>query len=136
MLAAGIDAEVGLGVADIDDKQHARITAVAARLGAPPGPVPSACQALGQPVAVGQAQLRVELEQRHQHEAARADLGVGQRQPLGADTQITQQQDVDVDHPRAMPGAAGGAADLALNRLARVEQVLRVERRSRSADRR
>ncbi len=86
----GEHAEVGLGVADVDDQQHARglsprrQCAAAAPRGPPPGPSPSAVERIGQRLAVGQRQLRVELEQRHEHEPPRADLGVGQRQPRGA----------------------------------------------------
>ena len=42
--------------------------------------------------------------------------------------QIAEQQHVDVDHPRPVAHAAGRAADLSLDLLARVEQLLGPER--------
>ena len=74
-------------------------------------------------VAVRQRQLGLKLEQRHQHEAPARDLGVRQGQALGRERQVAEQQHVDVDHARAVAHAAGGAADRALDRLARVKQL-------------
>ncbi len=42
--------------------------------------------------------------------------------------ELVQQQQVDVDHPRPVADAAGGAADVALDLLAGIEQLLGVER--------
>ena len=54
----------------------------------------------------------------------RGDLGVRQREPLRAILGIAEQQHVDVDRPRAVAHAAGVAAQVALDRLARIEQLL------------
>ena len=48
-----------------------------------------------------QGQVGSELQQRRQDETAREDLGVGQHQPLRSVLQLAEQQQVDVDHPRA-----------------------------------
>ena len=52
--------------------------------------------------AVGQRQLGVELEQRLEHEAAARHLRVGQRQPLGLELEVAEQQQVDVERARAV----------------------------------
>src|SRR5579875_2373608 len=78
-----------------------------------------------EPLAAGQRQIRVELEQRHEHEPAAGDLLVREPEPLRFVLAVVQQQDVDVDHARAVAGAAGGPADLSLDRLAGVEQFQR-----------
>ena len=77
-------AEVRLGVADVDDEQHRRNYTsggphAAHRLAGAEGR-----ELVGQPLARRQRQLGVELEQRHEHEAPRADLGMRQRQPRRA----------------------------------------------------
>ena len=55
---------------------------------------------------VRQRQRRVELEQRKQHEPARAHLGVRQRQAVGLELDIAEQQQVEVDRARAVARAA------------------------------
>ena len=68
------------------------------------------------------------------------DLLVREREPLARVRGVAEQQHVDVDRARALEDVARlageRAAELALHRLARVEQRLRRERRSRSARRR
>ena len=51
----------------------------------------------------------------------------GRRQALGGVLEVAQQQQVDVDHPRSVAQPAGRPADLALDRLAGVEQRLGIE---------
>ena len=46
-------------------------------------PGPERGQTVGEPVAAGQRELGIELEQGDEHEPPRADLGMGQAQPLG-----------------------------------------------------
>ena len=79
--------------------------------------------------AVGEGQLGVELEQRHQHEAPRGHLRVRQREPLGAQLEVAEQEQVDVDRPRPVAGAAEDASVLGLDRLADVEQLPRARAR-------
>ena len=76
---------------------------------------------------------RVELEQRHEHEPPRRDLARAGASGAPSVRHVAEQQHVDVDRPRPVAHAAGRAAQLPLDRLARVEQRLRLERRSRSA---
>ena len=68
-----------------------------------PGPRPSsaACR-LG---AVGQTELRIELEQRREHEAPRRDLRVGKGEAVGAQLDIAEEQQVDVDRAGAVAGS-------------------------------
>ena len=84
----------------------------------------------------GVASVEVELEQRDQHEAPREHLLVGQRRRSERYSSVAEQQHVDVDRARAVARAAGGAAELALERLAGVEQLARARAPSRSAGRR
>ena len=78
------DAEVGLGVADVDDQQHGAepYEPAALRRAGTSWPLTERRERIGQPRPVGQRQLGVELEQRHEHEPPRADLRVRQRQPV------------------------------------------------------
>ena len=126
VLAVAVDAEVRLGVADVDDEEHganySNGGATRRTAWSDPGPARRGCRPAVAPT--GRVRSGIELEQGHEHEAARAGLGVRERQPLGAVLEVAEQQHVDVDHPRAVAGAAGGAPHLALHRLAGVEQVL------------
>jgi hypothetical protein len=54
---------------------------------------------------------------------------VGKREALRAQLDLAEKQQVDVDRAGAVSGAAEGAAVLGLDRLADVEQRLRLERR-------
>ena len=83
-------------------------------------------EAVGETRPVGQGQLRIQLEQRGEDEAAVVDLRVGQRQPLGGELDLAEQQQVDVERARAVTRAQRPAA-LDLDRLADVEQRLRLE---------
>ena len=94
------------------------------RLTSCPGPRPARASASRRSVA-GQRQLRIELQQRHEHEPPRADLGVRKRQPRRGILDRSEQQHIHIDHARPVPGAPGGAADDPLDLLARVEQLLR-----------
>ncbi len=51
-----------------------------------------------------------------------------QRQPIRAIADRPEQEQVDVDHARPVPDAAGGAPQLALDLLARIEQLLGTKR--------
>ena len=82
------------------------------------------------------AQPGLQLEQRLEHEAAARDLGVRQRQSLRGQLAFAEQQHVHVDRARAVANAAGRPAQLALDRLAGVEQLLRLELRCGCAGRR
>jgi hypothetical protein len=84
-------------------------------------------QQLLQLPTVGQPQLGIELEQRLEHEAPGGDLGVRQGEALGAVLEIAEQQEVDVDRPRAVAHAPGGSAQRELDLLAGVEQLLGAE---------
>jgi hypothetical protein len=55
---------------------------------------------------------------------------VGKREPLGAELEVAEQQHVHVDRTRPVANASGGAAELALDGLALVEQLLRAKRRA------
>src|SRR5215216_4036584 len=52
-----------------------------------------------------------------------------QREPLCADLELAEQQQVDVDRPRAVSRAAESPPMLGLDRLAEVEQLVGVEGR-------
>jgi hypothetical protein len=88
---------------------------------------PEALEGLSQLGAVRQAQVGVELEQWHQHEPPRGHLRVREGEALGAQLEVAEQQQVDVDRPWAVPGAAKRPAVLRLDCLAEVEQLLRLE---------
>jgi len=77
--------------------------------------------------AVGQGQVRIELEQRLEDEAAGGHLGVRQGQPVGPVDDVSEEQDIDVDRPRAMTWAARDATEGPLDVLAGVEQPLGAE---------
>ena len=85
---------------------------------------------------VGQPELRIELEQRQQHESPRGDLRVGKGEALGAHLDVAEEQQVDVDRAGPVARAAEGAAVLGLDRLAEVEQLPRARARSGSGSRR
>jgi hypothetical protein len=78
---------------------------------------------------VGQSQVRVQLEQRSEHEPTRGHLEVREGEPIRAQLDLPEQEQIYVDRPRPVPGAAEGAPVLGLYRLAEVEQGLRLERR-------
>src|SRR5690242_2251173 len=82
---------------------------------------------VGERAAVGQVQPGVELEQGHQHEAPAAYLAVRDAQALGLVRLVAQEQHVDVDRPRPVADAAGRPAQQRLDRLAGVEQRLRLQ---------
>ena len=67
---------------------------------------PSAASASREPRPVGQRQFGVELEQRLEDEAPRRHLGVRQRQPLGLQLDVPEQQQVHVERARAVARAA------------------------------
>ena len=81
---------------------------------------------VGQALAVGGAQLEVELQGRDQHEAAREQLLVQERHPL-VRSSVAQQQDVDVDRPWPVAAPAAAAPELALQLLDGVQQLQRLE---------
>jgi hypothetical protein len=53
---------------------------------------------------------------------------MGKREALGAQLEIVEEQEVDVDRAGAVTGPAEGAAVLGLDRLAEVEQLFGLER--------
>jgi len=69
-------------------------------------------------------QQRLELEERFEHEAASRDLRMGKHQALGPAFEVTEQQQVHVDGPRAVTHPARDPAQVALDLLADVEQLL------------
>ena len=52
---------------------------------------------------------------------------MGQGEPRQGDGEVAEQQQIDVDHPGAVAGTTGAAADRALGRLASIEQGLGTE---------
>src|SRR5215216_4042885 len=78
----------------------------------------------GEPRAVGQGQLGVELEQRDEHEPAARQLGVRNGEPLALQLEVAEQQDVEVDRPRSVTRAGESPALLDLDCLADAEQLL------------
>ena len=80
-----------------------------------------------QPRAVGQPQLRVELQQRLEHETPHSEVAGAGAPGGGSCIEGAQQQHVHVHGPRAVARAAGLAPELALHRLAHVEQRLGTE---------
>ena len=60
-----------------------------------------------EPRPVGQRQLGVELEQGRKHEAAARRLPVRQRQPLGRQLEVAEQEQVEVERARAVAGGRG-----------------------------
>ena len=82
----------------------------------------------GERRAVGERQIRVELEQRDEHETALGEVAVRDRQALGGVLEVSEQQHVDVDRARAVARAAEHPPLLDLDRLADVEQLLGLER--------
>jgi len=61
--------------------------------------------------SVGAVSSGVELQQGHQDEAAAQQLGMRDPQPLGAMHDAVEEQDVHVDQPRAVAGAAEVASE-------------------------
>src|SRR5215210_4812352 len=88
---------------------------------------PQRLQRLGEPRAVREGEPPVELEERLEHEAATRHLRVGERQPVGLELQVSEQQQVDVEGARAVSRAGQHAPPLHLDRLAEVEQLLGLE---------
>ena len=83
------------------------------------GPL-SASSSPASAVAVGQPEVRVELEQRLEDEAPRASISrVRQRQPLRAVLELAEQEHVDVDRPRRvarrLPGPRPSSRSIALH---------------------
>ena len=78
--------------------------------------------------AIGQAEIGIELEQREEHESPRAELRVRKGEAVGAQLDLAEEQQVDVDRPGPVARTAEGAAVLSLDRLADAEQLLRLER--------
>src|SRR4051812_18392559 len=62
-------------------------------------------------------EVRRDLEERHEHEAPRRDLRVWQRQTLGAQRDVSEEQQVDVDDARAVADLAEVPAQLGLHPL-------------------
>src|SRR4051794_25320583 len=79
-------------------------------------------------LAGGGPQGEIELQQGDEDESTREDLLVRQAQPIGRVYEVAEQQDVDVDGPRAVPRPPRLAAEIALDGLAGVQQLLGAER--------
>src|SRR5436853_3244278 len=84
-------------------------------------------QFVGQPRAVGELEVGVELEQRFEHEAAGGDLAVRQGQAPALVFEVAEQEQVDVDRARRVPRCVLLPAEVALDLLAYVEELLRAE---------
>ncbi len=63
------------------------------------GVVSERVEAVPEPSAVGQGQIGVDLQYRHQNKTAARHLRVRKGQPVGAELQFAEQQKVDVDQP-------------------------------------
>src|SRR5947207_7753469 len=70
-------------------------------------------QRVGQPPGPRKLERRIELEQRDEHEPARREVPVRKRQPLRGVFERVEQQHIDVDRPRSVPGSARRATELA-----------------------
>ncbi len=77
--------------------------------------------------SVGKHERGVELEQRHEHEAASREVGVGKGEALVAGFDLPEEEDVDVDRPRSVTAMVGAATKLELDLLADVEERLGLE---------
>jgi len=75
-------------------------------------------------VPSGERELRIELEQRHEHEAPHEDVAVRDRQALAGVREAAEHENVHVDDARAVPDLLEVAAELGFHRLALVEQRL------------
>ena len=73
----------------------------------PLGPPARPQARLGVALASRRAQVEVELEQRDEDEAPREHLPVRQREAVGDELDVAEQQDVDVDRARAVARAGG-----------------------------
>ncbi len=71
--------------------------------------------------------MRVELEQRHEHEAPFGDRRVRYLHRGGSIRQAAEEENVDVDHTRAVTHATLLPAQLPLHCLTRVKQLFRSE---------
>src|SRR3954454_11150806 len=93
------------------------------------GPLPLAetVERRAQRRSVGKPQLRVELQQRQEDEPTRGHLGVREGEAGGAHLEVAQEEQVDVDRPRAVTGSSGGTAVLRLDGLAEIEKRLGTE---------
>ena len=134
-------AEVGLGVTDVDDQQHAvglpchrrdYMAAAVRRAGRPdrrPSAASASASALARRAASVPGRARAAAPART---AAARTSACGQRQPLGL---VLAGRRAAARRRRSRAGRGGcrrAAAELALDRLARVEQLRRARARSRS----
>ncbi len=63
------------------------------------GVVSERLEAVLEPPAVRQGEIGVDLQHRHEHETTARHLRVRKGQPVGAELQFAEQQQVDVDQP-------------------------------------
>src|SRR4051812_8388502 len=61
--------------------------------------------------------VRCDLEKRHEHEAARRDLRVRQRQPVGMKLDVAEQKQIDVHHARTVAHDSEVPPELGLHLL-------------------
>lgn len=82
---------------------------------------------IGKAGAIGQAQVGIELEQRHQDEAPGADLAVGQDEALTREFEIAEQEQIDVERTGTVAGGLERPTPLGLRGLADFKQRLGVK---------
>ena len=76
---------------------------------------PERLERVGQSGAVGQPQLRVELEQRDEHEPPAAHLAVREGEPVGAQLDVCKA--VEVEHGRVFGGPRHGPRSIDIDLL-------------------
>lgn len=91
------------------------------------GVVGQRVEALPEAGPVGQSQAGVNLKEGNEHEPAGGDLAMGQLQTFGFILEVTQQQEVYVDHTGRVTRAPPFAPLFPLDQLEYVEQILRAE---------
>ena len=126
---------MGLGVADVDDQQHGANpnwpgppTAAGRRPAGRPGPRRSAASASASRAPSGSVSSGVELEQRDEHEPPRGHLGVRAASAAPSGTRASPSSNTSTSIGRGpWRTPPGVAAELPLDRLAGVEQLLGAE---------
>ena len=146
LAAVGKDAEMGLGVADIDDEQHpghyrllprcappGQLRAAAVRPGGPPAPVPARRDGVGQAsgrregVSSGSSSSRGTSTNRLERTSACGQTQARRERKVPG----PEQQQVDVDHARTVARSAGRAPEHPLDRLGRRRAAPAAHARSR-----
>ena len=77
---------------------------------------------IGELSPIRQRQLRIQLQERYEDEAAGGYLAMGQGEAVSAQFQVAEEQEVDVEGPGAVAGGFEAAAAGGLYSLAGVEE--------------